>query len=278
MSRCPTLAKQPSHLFFGSVYALLAGSLILFPGCDTGNKSPVVVKEDAKAPAHTDDHDKSDHDHDHMDEDHSDEKSAQKADDGHSHEMPATVEAAIAQLKKVTGQVRQALKSGETDKADSLVHSIGHLMEDLNEKIAAAKIDEKVKDAATAASNKIFEAYGEIDEALHAAEDEIKKIDFGSFGPTINKATKNLEALLLEAKDAVVGEKPKKDDKKAAADKKAADKKAADKKAADKKAADKKAADKKAADKKAADTEAAKATASSDETADEKEGSATKAE
>ena len=273
MSRCPTLAKQPSHLFFGSVYALLAGSLILFPGCDTGNKSPVVVKEDAKAPAHTDDHDKSDHDHDHMDEDHSDEKSAQKADDGHSHEMPATVEAAIAQLKKVTGQVRQALKSGETDKADSLVHSIGHLMEDLNEKIAAAKIDEKVKDAATAASNKIFEAYGEIDEALHAAEDEIKKIDFGSFGPTINKATKNLEALLLEAKDAVVGEKPKKDDKKAAADKKAADKKAADKKAADKKAADKK-----AADKKAADTEAAKATASSDETADEKEGSATKAE
>jgi hypothetical protein len=40
-----------------------------------------------------------------------------------------------------------------------------------------------------------------------------KKIDFGSFGPTINKATKNLEALLLEAKDAVVGEKPKKDDK-----------------------------------------------------------------
>ena len=259
MSRCPTLAKQPSHLFFGSVYALLAGSLILFPGCDTGNKSPVVVKEDAKAPAHTDDHDKSDHDHDHdhMDEDHSDEKSAQKADDGHSHEMPATVEAAIAQLKKVTGQVRQALKSGETDKADSLVHSIGHLMEDLNEKIAAAKIDEKVKDAATAASNKIFEAYGEIDEALHAAEDEIKKIDFGSFGPTINKATKNLEALLLEAKDAVVGEKPKKDDKKAA---------------------DKKAADKKAADKKAADTEAAKATASSDETADEKEGSATKAE
>jgi chemotaxis regulatin CheY-phosphate phosphatase CheZ len=147
-----------------------------------------------------------------MDKDHSDEASKQKAEDPHSHEIPATVEAAIAQLKKVTSQVRQALKSGETDKADSLVHSIGHLMEDLNEKIAAAKIDEKVKDAATAASDTIFEAYGQIDEALHAAEDEIKKIDFSSFGPTINKATKNLEALLLEAKDTVVGEKPKKEE------------------------------------------------------------------
>ena len=218
MSRCPTLAKRPSHLFLGSVCVLLVGSLILFPGCDTGNKSQTVAKKDVKAPAQTDDHD---HDHDHMDKDHSDETSAQKADDHHSHDMPATVEAAIAQLKKITGQVRQALKSGETDKADSLVHSIGHLMEDLNQKIAAAKIDEKVKEAATVASNKIFEAYGEIDEALHAAEDEIKKIDFSSFGPTINKATKSLEALLLEAKDAVSGEKPEKNEKKAAADKKA---------------------------------------------------------
>ena len=138
MSRCPTVAKRPSHLFLGSVCVLLVGSLILFPGCDTGDKAQTVAQKDVKAPTQTDDHD-----HDHMDKDHSDETSAQKADDHHSHEMPATVEAAIAQLKKVTNQVRQALKSGETDKADSLVHSIGHLMEDLNEKIAAAKIDEK---------------------------------------------------------------------------------------------------------------------------------------
>ena len=46
-----------------------------------------------------DDHD--DHDHDHDDHDHDEH--------GHDHDLPATVEAAIAQLKKVTNQVRKQL-------------------------------------------------------------------------------------------------------------------------------------------------------------------------
>ena len=137
--------------------------------------------------------------HDHDDHGHDDH--------GHDHDLPATVEAAIAQLKKVTNQVRAALNSGETKKADSLVHSIGHLIEDLNEKIASADVEQKVKDAATAASEKIFDAYGEIDSVLHGAEEELKNIKFSDFGPAINKATKTLESLLLEAKEAVTGPK-----------------------------------------------------------------------
>ena len=65
--------------------------------------------------------------------------------------------------------------------------------------------------------------YGEIDSVLHGAEEEIKNIKFSDFGPAINKATKTLESLLLEAKEAVTGPKNpeptkqiKEDDSKAA--------------------------------------------------------------
>jgi hypothetical protein len=163
-----------------------------------------------KTAAHDDHH--KDGDHGHMDDDHSHDEATKKEDehdhDHHSHELPATVEAAIAQLKDVTNKVRKAINSGETDKADDLVHSIGHLIEDLNAKIAAAKIDEKVKEAATAASDTIFAAYGEIDSVLHGAKEEIENLQFSDFGPAITKATKTLEGLLLEAKEAVVGETP----------------------------------------------------------------------
>ena len=43
---------------------------------------------------------------------------------------------------------------------------------------------------------------------MHGAKEEIEKLKFSDFGPTITKATKTLEGLLLEAKEAVVGETP----------------------------------------------------------------------
>ena len=71
--------------------------------------------------------------------------------------------------------------------------------------------------------------YGELDSVLHGAKEEIENLKFSDFGPAINKATKTLESLLLEAKDAVTGSKepqtaePKKEEKKEAKPK-AADK------------------------------------------------------
>ena len=228
MPRCTPPLYQSTVSILWSTSLLLIGSLIFTIGCDSNNTEAVTTNA-TKTAAHDDHH--KDGDHGHMDDDHSHDEATKKEDehdhDHHSHELPATVEAAIAQLKDVTNKVRKAINSGETEKADDLVHSIGHLIEDLNAKIAAAKLDEKVKEAATAASDTIFAAYGEIDNALHAAEDEIKKLDFSSFGPTITKATKSLEGLLLEAKEAVTGEKPenKKDAEKKDAEKKDAEKK-----------------------------------------------------
>ncbi len=209
MSRCQSGLCHIATIMFAGAPILLVASLILVTGCDQVQNPGADATTQVQSPAH-DDHGHDDHGHD---------------DHGHGHELPATVEAAIKQLKKVTNQVRAALKDGETGKADSLVHSIGHLIEDLNEKIASADVEQKVKDAATAASEKIFDAYGELDSVLHGAKEEIENLQFSDFGPAITKATKTLESLLLEAKEAVTGE--------TAEDKKPKEKEAAEQNPAD---------------------------------------------
>ena len=205
MSRCQSGLCRIATIMFAGAPVLLVASLILVTGCDQVQNPGADATTQVQSHAH-DDHGHDDHGHDdHAHDDHGHDDHGHD-DHGHGHELPATVEAAIKQLKKVTNQVRAALKDGETGKADSLVHSIGHLIEDLNEKIASADVEQKVKDAATAASEKIFDAYGELDSVLHGAKEEIENLQFSDFGPAINKATKTLESLLLEAKEAVTGE------------------------------------------------------------------------
>ncbi len=234
MSRCQSGLCHIATIMFAGAPILLVASLILVTGCDQVQNPGADATTQVQSPAH-DDHGHDDHGHDdhgHDDHGHDDHAHDDHAHDdhghddhGHGHELPATVEAAIKQLKKVTNQVRAALKDGETGKADSLVHSIGHLIEDLNEKIASADVEQKVKDAATAASEKIFDAYGELDSVLHGAKEEIENLQFSDFGPAITKATKTLESLLLEAKEAVTGE--------TAEDKKPKEKEAAEQNPAD---------------------------------------------
>ena len=249
MSRCQSGLCHIATIMFAGAPILLVASLILVTGCDQVQNPGADTTTQVQSPAHDDhghddhghdehghdehEHDEHEHDdHGHDDHGHDDHGHDDHAHDdhghddhGHGHELPATVEAAIKQLKKVTNQVRAALKDGETGKADSLVHSIGHLIEDLNEKIASADVEQKVKDAATAASEKIFDAYGELDSVLHGAKEEIENLQFSDFGPAITKATKTLESLLLEAKEAVTGE--------TAEDKKPKEKEAAEQNPAD---------------------------------------------
>ena len=223
MSRRQSGLCRIATFIFAYAPVVLFGLIPMLTGCDNVQNQEQVATTPVQSATH-DDHEHGDHDdHEHDDHDDHDHDDHDDHDhDDHDHELPATVEAAIAQLKKVTNQVRQALKGGETGKADGLVHSIGHLIEDLNEKIASADVEQKVKDAATAASEKIFDTYGELDSILHGAKEEIENLKFSDFGPAINKATKTLESLLLEAKDAVTGSKepeaaaPKKEEEKEA--------------------------------------------------------------
>ena len=79
------------------------GLIPLVTGCDNVQNQ----KQVASTPVHDDhdhdDHDHDDHDHDdhdHDDHDHDDHDDHDHDEHGHDHDLPATVEAAIAQLKK----------------------------------------------------------------------------------------------------------------------------------------------------------------------------------
>ncbi|NBP88252.1 MAG: hypothetical protein EBU59_07050 [Planctomycetia bacterium] len=102
--------------------------------------------------------------------------------------------------------VQKALAAQEVDLADDLVHSVGRVIEDLHAKIAAAELDTKAREAATAAADSIFDAYEKLDTALHGAEEEIKKIDFAAYLPTLDSATNTLDDLFQTVEEAVTGE------------------------------------------------------------------------
>ena len=193
-------SSSPKNLCSLLVVSVTLPGLLALSGCSGEKPTPppqaapavpptVTMEKPAaeKPAAKTDDHD---HDHD------------------HEHELPKTIEEAIAKLKQIAANVEKELASGSAEKADDLVHSVGHLIEDLHEKIAAAKLGEKAKAAAKAAADELYDAYDAIDEALHAAEEEVKKFDFKQFAPKIEAATKQLEDMFVKAKQALTGAEP----------------------------------------------------------------------
>ena len=177
----------------------LLAYLTLTTGCGKGSPTP---QQTAPAPAPPraavashDEHDHDEHDHEH----------------DHAHDHPAfepakTIAEAIARVKALGADVQKALAAQEMDLADDLVHSVGRVIEDLHAKIAAAELDTKAREAATSAADSIFDAYEKLDTALHGAEEEIKKIDFAAYLPTLDSATNALDDLFQTVEEAVTGE------------------------------------------------------------------------
>ena len=146
------------------------------------------------------------HDHAHDDHAHDDHGHDDHGhDDAASFTPPKTLAEAVAQLKQLSADIEAALAEKKTKLADDLVHNAGTLIEDLHKKIDAADLQEKAQAAATAAADAIFDVYDKLDTALHGAEEELKKIDFSTYGPSLNAATATLEELLRKAEEAVIG-------------------------------------------------------------------------
>ena len=146
------------------------------------------------------------HDHAHDDHAHDDHGHDDHGhDDAASFTPPKTLAEAVAQLKQLSADIEAALAEKKTKLADDLVHNAGTLIEDLHKKIDAADLQEKAQAAATAAAEAIFDVYDKLDTALHGAEEELKKIDFSTYGPSLNAATATLEELLRKAEEAVIG-------------------------------------------------------------------------
>jgi hypothetical protein len=174
----------------GVVAAAAALVLYAVTGCSPAPSPPVAVR-----PAATHDHD---HDHGHGHDVQAKVKDAHDDHDhdDHGHEHPETLTAAVAGLEKMWGQVHAALKSGERDEADEQVHSVGHLLEDLQGLLAKENPSAEAAAAGKQAIDDVFSCFDTIDAALHGAEDDFKKIDVDEIRPRIETAIAKLKDIV----------------------------------------------------------------------------------
>jgi len=96
---------------------------------------------------------------DHADHDHADD-----------HDHPKTLAAGITQLETLCGDVKAAMAEKDLKKADPVLHEIGHLLEDIQSLLKAAKLPAEVNDSANQAIDEIFECFDKIDITLHESE------------------------------------------------------------------------------------------------------------
>lgn len=126
------------------VLAALACALVPLGGC-----APAARKAPPAAAKH-DDHDHDDHAH---------------ADHAH----PETLAAGVTELAAAVAGLKEKI-AGDRGAADTAVHDIGHLLEDVRGLLPKAGLAAEAQAAAGKALDELEECFGKLDEALHAAE------------------------------------------------------------------------------------------------------------
>jgi len=121
----------------------LTAALVPLAGCAPAARqaAPTATKHD-------------DHDHDHAD---------------HAH--PETLGAGVTELAAAVAALKAKIGS-DREAADTAVHDIGHLLEDLRGLLPKAGLAAEAQAAAGKALDDLEESFGKLDEALHAAEGE----------------------------------------------------------------------------------------------------------
>lgn len=126
--------RKPRLFFIG--YACLAlGSIAALAGCNS-SATPV-------APDH-------DHDHDH--------------DHGH---RPASLEAAVEEVLACRDVIRSAMEKDKPDDAHDPLHEVGELLELLPDLAAETDLPKEEWEALKAATDRLMDAFGQIDKAFH---------------------------------------------------------------------------------------------------------------
>ena len=142
---------------------------------------PVAARGDA-GHGHDKDDAHKDHDHkDHAEKDHGD------------HKHPETLSAGVAEIESLWKSVQDSLAKGKRDAADDTVHAAGHVLEDLEGLVAAAKAESR--ESAGAAVAEIFACFDTLDTALHGDEGDLKKVDLDALGARLTAAFGTLRAV-----------------------------------------------------------------------------------
>ena len=119
--------------------------------------------------------------HDH---DHGDQKDAPSG--------PKDFPAGVAALRENYEAIRDAFQANDTDKAHQPLHDVGGALETLPELAGKAALGETELASVKAAVASMFDAYGEIDGAMHAG----KQPDYAAVADKLDKGMADLQAVV----------------------------------------------------------------------------------
>ena len=164
----PFLRRLRPSIVLSSLCAGVCLSGLGLVGCAPAAKQEAATTKPAA---------KADHDHDH-DHDHADEKKppkpaaqspvAQGEDDHDDHKHPETLAEGVKELEQLVGSVKEHLAADAKEKADDAVHLVGHLLEDFEKLVPAAKLSAEAEAGAKKAVAELYDCFDKLDVALHA--------------------------------------------------------------------------------------------------------------
>jgi hypothetical protein len=167
--------KNMPYVSYRFVFCCLIGSLALFgsPGCGSGDRAD---QPGTAAQQH------GDHDHDH----------------DHGHAAPEDFVSGVAVLRGHFETIRDALGKSDIDidTAHDPLHEVGRLLENLTKLADQASLSDEDRATAQAAITAMFEAYGQIDQAIHGGNE----VDYESVRDKLDKAMADLNAVVERAK------------------------------------------------------------------------------
>jgi hypothetical protein len=128
----------------------------------------------------------------HDDHEHGDEHAAHEHGHDHgSHAIPDNYAAAVDMLKEHYEEIKTAFAADDADQAHDPLHCVGDLLEALPKLATAAQLTPEQTEAVQGAVDKMLDAYGTVDEALHHGE----KADYAAVSQTVDEQMQVLEGL-----------------------------------------------------------------------------------
>jgi len=127
--------------------------------------------------------------HDHEGQDHGSHSHGAR---DHDSTQPTDFPAAVAAVRQHYEAIRDAFQANEVDKAHGPLHTVGQRIEALPELAAKAKLGDQESATVKAAAAAMFEAYGEIDDALHTG----KQADYAAAADKLDKGMADLQAVV----------------------------------------------------------------------------------
>ena len=115
--------------------------------------------------------------------------------DDHDQEVENFAEG-VSTLRGHYETIRDALGEDDIDTAHDPIHQVGRLLESLKQLVDHVGLDADDKATAQAAIDKMFEAYGEVDKAIHGGQ----PVDYEAVREPLDQGMADLESVVQRAK------------------------------------------------------------------------------